>query len=241
MRHPALVSAALVAFLVWDCATPVRAAETYTVAGRDTITIGENDISSEVSYSGTQVLRIERRGRTLRYRAHVDYTRNDGTASSPATCEYVADVLPSGETLDTADGDPDYLTVLNQPFAARLDPSTLADLRRLRGAIPFEFPSPFTGASLHGFLRHESSGYVGRRRSIGVRFEAAGPMRGALPDRPGLTLKGTIAMRGTAYYDAHSALLLALRTTVTISGNVANRAGADRVRIVFVRGIRARQ
>ncbi len=235
------MSLTLLAVLVWDCAAPARAAEAYTVTGRDSISIGENDISSEVSYSGTQVLRIERRGRTLRYRAHVDYTRSDGTGSSAATCEYVADVLPSGETLETADRDPDYLTVLNQPFSARLDPSTLADLRRLRGAVPFEFPSPFSGASLHGRLRHESGGYVGRRRSIGVKFEASGPMRGALPDRPGLTLKGTIAMAGTAYYDARSALLLALRTTVTISGNVSNRAGADRVRIVFERRIRARE
>ncbi len=234
------MSAALLAVLVWDCSAPARAAESYTVTGRDSISIGENDISSEVSYSGTQVLRVERRGRTLRYRARVTYIRSDGAASTATTSEYVADVLPSGETLETADGDPDYLTVLNQPFAARLDPSTLADLRRLRGAVPFEFPSPFTGSSLHGLLRHEKSGYVGRRRSIGVRFEAMGPMRGALPDRPGLTLRGTIAMRGTAYYDAHSALLLALKTTVTISGNVSNRAGADRVRIVFERGIRAR-
>jgi hypothetical protein len=74
-----------------------------------------------------------------------------------------------------------------------------------------------------------------------VKFEAAGPMQGELPDRPGLTLQGTISMRGTAYYDMSSALLLALQTTVTIEGSVSNRAGKDPVKIVYDRTIRARQ
>jgi hypothetical protein len=72
-----------------------------------------------------------------------------------------------------------------------------------------------------------------------VRFEAAGPMTGALPDRPGLTLAGKIAMRGTAYYDVDTALLLQLDTTVTISGTVSNRAGKDPVTIVYQRKIKA--
>jgi len=81
---------------------------------------------------------------------------------------------------------------------------------------------------------------VGTRRSTGVRFEAAGPMKGELPDRPGLTLIGTIAMRGTAYYDIDTATLLELETTVTITGNVSNRSGKDPVTIVYARTIRAR-
>ena len=80
---------------------------------------------------------------------------------------------------------------------------------------------------------------MGSHRSIGVRFESAGKMKGALPDRPGLTLAGTIAMRGTAYYDLDSALLLSLDTTVTISGNVSNRSSNDPVTIVYARIIRA--
>jgi hypothetical protein len=64
-------------------------------------------------------------------------------------------------------------------------------------------------------------------------------MKGELPDRPGLTLVGTIAMRGTAYYDIDTALLLALETTVTITGNVSNRSGKDPVTIVYARTIRA--
>ena len=74
---------------------------------------------------------------------------------------------------------------------------------------------------------------LGPRHAVGVRFEAAGPMKGALPDRPGLTLDGTIAMRGNAYYDATDAMLLSLETTVTISGNVSNRTGKDPVTITY--------
>ena len=242
MRRSALVSAVLFAALVWELGATARAGEqTYTVAGRDSFSIGENDISSEVSYAGSQRLTFVRHGRTMRYRTHVTYTRDDGTAATNAVGDYLADVLPSGQTLEAADHDPDYLSVLNQPFAAQLDPSTIADLRTLRGSVPFDFPSPFTGgASLHGYLQHVPSGMVGPRRSIGVRFEAAGAMRGALPDRPGLTLQGTIAMKGTAFYDARTALLLALDTTVTISGNVSNRANKDPVTITFARSMRAK-
>jgi hypothetical protein len=208
------------------------------VSGKDSFSIGAGDIQSEISYAGTESLRVTHRGRVTRMRAKVTYVRSDGAASTPATGEFVADLLPSGETLDSSDRDPDYLTVLNQPFAAQLDRSTLADLRTLRGALPFDVPSPFTGSSLHGYLQHIPSGAIGSRRSIGVRFEAAGPMKGQLPDRPGLTLAGTIAMRGTAYYDANSALLLALDTTVTITGNVSNRSNNDPVTIVYSRIIR---
>jgi hypothetical protein len=239
MRRQAFRSVALAAALVWELAAPAFGAQTYAVAGHDSFSIGDNDITSEVTYAGVQTLSIRHRGGVTRYTAHVDYIRSDGNASTEASSDYVADLLATGQTLDTGDRDPDYLTVLNQPFAAELDPSTLADLRSLRGSVPFDFPSPFTGSSLHGYLRHIPSGMVGPRRSIGVGFEAAGPMRGSLPDRPGLTLRGTIAMSGMAYYDVKTAILLSLETTVTITGNVSNRADKDRVTIVFERSIRA--
>lgn len=219
---------------------PAGAEQTYTVAGRDSFSIGAGVIQSEVTYDGTETLTIKQRGKAARMRAHVSYKRSDGAASTDATGDFVADVLPSGETLESADRDPDYLTVLNQPFAARLDGQTLSDLQHLQGALPFDFPSPITGSSLHGYLQHLAGGMVGTRRSTGVRFEAAGPMKGELPDRPGLTLIGTIAMRGTAYYDIDTATLLELETTVTITGNVSNRSGKDPVTIVYARTIRAR-
>jgi hypothetical protein len=66
-------------------------------------------------------------------------------------------------------------------------------------------------------------------------------MKGALPDRPGLTLAGKIAMRGSAYYDRDTSVLLVLDTTVTITGNVSNRAGKDTVTIVYERKISANE
>ncbi len=230
-----LVTLALVSAL----SAMARADQRYTVAGKDSFAIGAGDIRSEVSYAGMQTLKMTRHGKVTRFKAHVAYTRSDGTAASDATSDYVADVLSTGETRDTADRDPDYLTVLNQPFSAQLDRQTLADLQHLGGALPFDFPSPFTGSSLHGYLKHIGNAMLGPHPSIGVRFESAGTMKGALPDRPGLTLNGTIAMRGTAYYDLDSALLLALDTTVTITGNVSNRSSNDPVTIVYARTIRA--
>ena len=218
---------------------PALADQRYVVSGKDSFSIGAGDIRSEVSYRGSQTLKMVRHGKVTRYTAHVIYTRSEGDAQNAATSDYVADVLSSGEARDTANHDPDYLTVLNQPFSAQLDRQTLADLQHLEGALPFDFPSPFTGSSLHGYLKHIGNGMMGTHRSIGVRFESAGAMKGALPDRPGLTLTGTIAMKGTAYYDLDSALLLALETTVTITGKVSNRSGNDPVTIVYARTIRA--
>ncbi|MBD5656097.1 MAG: hypothetical protein IAI50_13115 [Candidatus Eremiobacteraeota bacterium] len=234
-----LVTALLLLIVASESAMARAGDRGYAVTGKDSFSIGAGDIHSEVTYVGKQTLSLSRVGKMTRYVAKVTYTRSDGTASSDATAQYVADVMPSGDMLDSADRDPDYLTVLNQPFAARLDLQTLKDLRHLSGVLPFDFPSPFTGSSLHGYLAHVGGGMIGPRHAIGVRFEAAGTMKGALPDRPGLTLNGTIAMRGNAYYDARDAELLSLETTVTISGNVSNRSGKDPVTITYRRRIRA--
>ncbi len=211
----------------------------YVVSGRDSFSIGDGDIKSETIYRGTEVLGVHRHGKAMRYTAHVTYVRNDQGAANDATADYLSDMLPSGEQLDSADHDPDYLTVLNQPFSAQLDAATLEDLKRLHATLPFDFPSPFTGSSLHGHLERLGSGIIGTHKAFGVRFDAAGPVHGALPDRPGLTLVGGIRMRGTAYYDLDSALLLSLDTTVTISGNVSNRGSADPITIVYRRTLRA--
>jgi hypothetical protein len=240
MKRVPVVAFCLILACIWATGTRARAEQSYLVAGRDSFSIGAGDIQSEISYAGNESLAIARHGRITRMKAHVTYTRSDGTASTPASGDFLADVLPSGETLDSSDRDPDYLTVLNQPFAAQLDPATLSDLRHLHGALPFDVPSPFTGSSLHGYLQHIPAGDIASHRSIGVRFEAAGPMKGRLPDRPGLTLSGTIAMRGTAYYDSATALLLALDTVVTITGNVSNRSNKDPVTIVYSRTIRVK-
>ncbi len=211
----------------------------YEVSGSDSFTIGAGDIRSEVSYQGTETLSMRHKGTLTRYAAHVDYTRSDQGAAATATGDYVCDVAADGDQVDAADHDPDYLTVLNQPFSVQLDGATLRDIRALRVPLPFDFPSPFTASSLHGSLERITGGPLGSHRTVGVRFTAGGPMHGSLPDRPGLVLVGTIAMRGTAYYDLDSALLLVLDATVTISGKLSDRHDADPVTIVYRRVMRA--
>jgi hypothetical protein len=241
MKRDSGVAATFLALaLAGALGAPARAADQrYLVSGRDSFVIGAGDIESEVQYRGTQRLTVTHRGKVSRYVAKVAYERNDQGAATSASADYVVDLLPNGDPLDAADHDPDYLTVLNQPFSAQLDPKTLRDLRDLHGSTPFDFPSPFTGSVIHGRLTALGTGILGPHQVAGVRFEAAGPMKGRLPDRPGLSLVGTIAMSGSAYYDLDSALLVWLDATVTISGTVSNRESNDPVTIVYRRTIRS--
>ncbi len=238
MRAPP-VTLLLALVLVAGLGSRAQADQSYDVVGSDSFSIAAGDITSRVNYRGTETLSEERNGRLMRLSARAQYVRSDQGAESQAEADYVADMAPDGSVVATADHDPDYLTLLNQPFAAQLDRATLDDLQSLRAPLPFDFPSPFTGSSLHGYLEKLPPGSIAGRTAAGVSFEAAGPMRGALPDRPGLTLVGTIAMRGTAFYDRASAVLLALDATVTIAGYVSNRTGNDQVTIVYRRSIRA--
>lgn len=235
----ALATLLLLRSFVADARADQRADQTYVTSGSDDVSVGAGAAEAEVRYTGSQSLHIAPHGKSVRFSARAGYTRSEGGVDTREKATYVADVLPSGELADASNRDPDYLTVLNQPFAAQLDRQTLADLRQLHKPLPFEFPSPFTGSSLHGFLQRGTAGSVGKHHGVAVRFEAAGKMRGALPDRADLMLNGTIAMHGTAYYDVASALLLSLDTTVAISGTVSNRASKDPVRIVYTRSMRA--
>jgi hypothetical protein len=141
---------------------------------------------------------------------------------------------------DEADADPEYLTILNQPFSVQLDTATMHDLHDLRSAVPFDFPSPMTGAVLHGTLRRLPDGALNGIRVLGVAFAARGPLNGALPNHPELLLGGTISMVGTAYYAYSDALLLSLDATLAIDGKVADHGAGDPVTIVYRRRIRSR-
>jgi hypothetical protein len=239
-RDSRVVAALLVLTLFGPFAAPATADDQrYLVSGRDSFVIGGGDIESEVDYRGTQRLTIVRHGKVARYVAKVAYERNDQGAETSASADFVVDLLPGGEQLASADHDPDYLTILNQPFSAQLDRKTLHDLRTLSGSAPFDFPSPFTGSVMHGTLKALGSGILGAHQVAGVRFAADGPMNGRLADRPGLNLIGTISMTGTAFYDVDTALLVSLDATVTISASVSNRQSNDPVTIVYRRSIRS--
>ncbi len=213
--------------------------QTYSVDGRDVFKIGSADVRSQTVYHGIEQLSIKRagHGETL-YVANVDYDRDDGGQKQHQHASYTSTLLSSGDLKDGPSHDPDYLTILNQPFAVQLDTPTMRDLAHVKRPVPFDFPSPMTGAPLHGTLRRLADGTMNGTRVMGIGFEATGPLHGALPDRPTLALAGTISMRGTAYYAYDTALLLALDATLSIDGNLDDTQKKAPVSIVYERSLR---
>ena len=220
-------------------AATARAEQTYAVSGRDTFRLGNGEMHSETVYSGTQRLTITRSGTTTTYVARVDYDKDGGSGKQRQRASFTSTLLPSGEQKDGPASDPDYLTVLNQPFAVQLDAPTMRDLRHVKRPVPFEFPSPMTGAPLRGTLRRLPDAMVGGNRAMGIAFEAKGPLHGSLPDRPTMALAGSITMKGTAYYDYGTALLVGLDATLAIDGNLDDSARHSPVSIVYARSIRS--
>jgi hypothetical protein len=235
-----LTGSALLTLLV-ALTTPVLAdapTHTYAIDGEDSFRIAGRDMRTQIVYTGTQRLAIDRRGNVTRFTATVDYNRHEGGTATHATGTFASTIRANGDQQDEAGNDPDYLTILNQPFSIELDAPTMRDLRSLTRAMPFDVPSPMTGAPLHGSLRRLPDGSLNGKRVLGIAFAAKGPLHGALPDRPDMALSGTITMNGTAYYAYADALLLALDATLQIDGRVANSGQNDPVTIVYKRTIR---
>jgi hypothetical protein len=214
-----------------------RADTGYRVSGIDSFTLGGLDQRGVITYDGAERLTVEKRAGKLRFTAIVRYTRIDQGAKSTATGSFVEIVEPNGDTEDVQSDDPDFLTILNQPFSIQLDGEAQRALNQLKGAVPFDFPAPMVGASLRGTLRRSADGEIAGRRSIGLVFSAAGPLSGRLPGHP-QALAGTMRLDGRAYYDVSTALLLALELTLEISGHVTGDVVAQPVTIVYRRSIR---
>jgi hypothetical protein len=214
---------------------PVQA---YATSGEDSFRIAGGDMHTRIIYSGTQRLAMERRNDATRFTATVAYERIESGTATHASGSFTSTIRANGDQHDEPGNDPDYLTILNQPFSIELDGPTMRDLQRLANAVPFDVPSPMTGAPLHGSLRRLRDGSLGGKRVLGIAFSARGPLHGALPDRPEMQLNGTITMNGTAYYAYADALLLALDATLEIEGTVANSGQNDPVTIVYKRTIR---
>jgi len=238
-RRAAAGSLAVLLFI--ECTpTVARADQMYRVSGSDMYQIGGRDVRSEIAYRGMQRLSVRSAGKARKYIARAEYLRNDQGTHVRVKASFETTILPSGEQRDGQNDDPDYLTVLNQPFAVALDSETMHDLATLVGSIPFDFPSPMTGAPLHGTLRHLGDAMFNGEPVLGVAFDASGPLHGTLPDHPDLVLAGRIRMNGTAYYTrSANALLLDLDATLTISGTVVDHARRDPVDIVYKRTIKA--
>jgi hypothetical protein len=239
MRVRCLVAFHLTLALVGVAAASARADQNYHVSGKDSFTVGASDLRGDIAYDGTETLAVQHSATASRYSARVRYIRIDQGARSEVRASFVALMLPSGEQIDADDRDPDYLAILNQPFAVQLDASTLHDLDHLQGAVPFTFPSPITNSTLAGALRHAGDALVDSDRTLGIVFSAAGPMHGPLPGRPSEILTGTIKMSGTAYYNQKTALLDALDDTMTITGTLQSAGGtSEPILITYRRTIR---
>lgn len=225
---------------VFAIALPARADQRYALSGSDRYRIGSSNLQSDISYSGTQQLTIRRSGAQTHFRAVATFVRSDETGRIPGRAAFEQILTSAGELQDKSNGDPDYLTVLNQPFAIELDAQTMHDLSHLQGRLPFDFPAPVMGGTLHGFLRRGTSARVADRPALSVDFDASGPMAGPLPDRAAMTMSGTMRMRGTAYYaTAGDPILLALTETLTISGTLKNGSHSSPVTITYDRTIKA--
>lgn len=210
----------------------------FTIDGEDSYQIAGSAQRTDIVYAGTQRLTVEHRGGDTRFTATVTYERRESGTAKRATGTFTATVLPDGEQRDGTNADPDYLTILNQPFSIELDAPTLHDLQTLTHTVPFDFPSPMTGAPLHGSLRRLPDGTLNGKRVLGIAFTARGPLNGALPDHPDQALTGTITMNGTAYYAYADALLTALDATLQIAGRVADGGQDGAVTVVYKRTIR---
>ncbi|MFN2449307.1 MAG: hypothetical protein ABR508_05865 [Candidatus Baltobacteraceae bacterium] len=219
---------------------PALADQRYAVAGNDRYQIGDSELQTSISYAGTQDLLLRKDGAHTRLTARVQYTRSDAAGTVPAQATFVQTMNGAGELQDRTDSDPDYLTVLNQPFAVMLDKATMGELLHLRGRVPFLFPAPMIGSSLQGHLMRGPISRVDARPALAVDFDAAGPMMGPLPDHSGMSITGTMRMRGTAYYAVRgAALLLALHETLSITGRLRQHGRSSPVTIVYERSIKA--
>lgn len=219
------------------CTSPARADTGYRVSGVDSFALGNADQRGVITYDGVQILKVVKQGNRLRFTARVRYTRIDQGARSEATGSFVELVLPNGDTEDLEANDPDFLTILNQPFSVQLDGAAMRDLARLKSPVPFDFPAPMVGASLRGTLQRTADGEIAGRKSIGLVFSAAGPLSGRLPGHP-QALQGTMRLDGRAYYDVENSVLLSLEMTLEIGGHVTGDVVAAPVTIVYRRSIR---
>ncbi|MGH7684917.1 MAG: hypothetical protein ACREMT_11270, partial [Vulcanimicrobiaceae bacterium] len=206
----------------------------------DSFQIGSRDLRTETTYDGSETLTITALPAGLRYVAKATYDRSGAAAAAAhETATFVSFIARDGRERDEHNGDPEFLTVLNQPFAAQLDAETLRDVRDLSAPSPFAFSSSMAGTALHGTLRRAPDGLVAGKKVVGIAFDATGPIHGGVPGHPEIVLTGTMRMSGTAYYHSSDALLLELDATLQIAGNLADESTSDQVRIVYRRTIRA--
>ncbi|MGR4064037.1 MAG: hypothetical protein ACLQPV_01150 [Vulcanimicrobiaceae bacterium] len=213
----------------------------YDVSGDDEYYLGSAKTPSLVVYTGDELLTVAHDGPKTRFSAAARCTRSDGRTRADMRPSFVQDLDSAGAFEDVKDDDPDFLTILNQPFSIELDDGTLRDLRVLRGAVPFNVASPIDGEQLTGSMSRGQDGKIEGSDVLGVLFTANGPVTATLPEPSAAAVTGTIRLDGSAYYALTGALLLGSEITLTISGTLRDpQTNAPvPVRIVYHRMIRA--
>ncbi len=210
----------------------------FRIAGEDVYRVGVAAAVTRISYSGLETLSVKPSGAATEFVAQVDCTRTDATGKTAEQARFAQALLPDGSLEDRLDDDPDFLTILNQPFSIRLDAATIHDLRALHNPVPFAAASPVGGGDLEGSLRPGTPGIIDGRKVVGVEFQADGKVHGPLPVHTA-RIDGRIHLDGTAYYDANEALLLALDARLTIDGVLTGGSLAPvPVHITYERSIR---
>lgn len=223
-------------------ARPAGADQLYSTTGEDLYRIESSGAVSRIVYTGSERLSVKQEGKQLRFEAAAHYTRNAPEGKSDIDARFVQVLMPDGTYEDRVDDDPDFLTILDQPFAVRLDAATLRDVRELRGRLPFNATSPLGGDTvLRGFLRPGVSGPIDGHQTVAVRFQAEGPMSGPLRGYNGASVSGRMLMDGTAYYALDDATLLGLNATLTINAQLyeGEPPAPVPVQIIYRRSIRA--
>lgn len=216
----------------------------YDLVGEDRYRIVATATVSTVTYNGIERMTVTRDGRGRRFDVRVAYVRQSTGDRSNEKARFVGDLFPDGSFESRMDNDPDFLTLINQPFAVQLDGATLRDLEELHGSVPFAAGSPIAGGTeLRGFLRHGIDGSIDGLPTVAVHFTATGPMSGTLPGSTQTALGGTMTLDGTAYYSVAGGLLLGLRATLTIDARIrqSHANTSVPVQIVYRRWIRASQ
>ena len=131
----------------------------------------------------------------MRFEARARYTRTGPDGESRAEARFVQVLLPNGTFEDRVDDDPDFLTILNQPFAVRLDAATLRDLRALARprAILRDFAARRGGGSAGIFAARD-------RRPDRRAADGCGEFRsGGRHDRTAARLSPDAGLRKHAY------------------------------------------
>jgi hypothetical protein len=233
---------AAVSVVLFLLARPACADQLYSTNGEDVYRIESSGAVSRIVYTGSERLSVKPEGKQLRFEAAAHYLRDAPDGKSDLNARFVQVLMPDGTFVDRTDEDPDFLTILDQPFAVRLDTATLRDVRELRGRLPFSATSPLGGDTvLRGFLRPGVSGPIDGHQTVAIRFQAEGPMAGPLRGYNGATVSGRMLMDGTAYYALDDATLLALNATLTIDAQLyqGQPPAAVPVQIIYRRSIRA--